>query len=130
MNAFLSFFKYILIIILVAAGILLLALGALVLFPSFKIFGLHYITGDSTQDLITIPMTGEGSENFVDADVLRFETTTFDVTVKTLTESQLYNSENITVEFYHKLGFKDTGAENEVDGIKYTPMKMQVQIFK
>lgn len=103
MNAFLSFFKYILIIILVAAGILLLALGALVLFPSFKIFGLHYITGDSTQDLITIPMTGEGSENFVDADVLRFETTTFDVTVKTLTESQLYNSENITVEFYHKL---------------------------
>ncbi len=45
-------------------------------------------------------------------------------------ESITVNSSPYAKEFYHKLGFKDTGAESEVDGIKYTPMKMQVQIFK
>ena len=41
------------------------------------------------------------------------------------------NLEYITVnaspyakEFYHRLGFKDTGKEDEIDGIRFTPMKM------
>lgn len=40
------------------------------------------------------------------------------------------NSSPYAKEFYHKLGFKDTGTESEVDGIKFIPMKMQIQNSK
>lgn len=33
------------------------------------------------------------------------------------------NSSPFAVPIYHKLGFQDTGAEQQKDGIRYTPMK-------
>lgn len=33
------------------------------------------------------------------------------------------------VGFYHKLGFKDTGPEEARDGIRYTPMKRELNII-
>lgn len=37
------------------------------------------------------------------------------------------NSSPYGVEFYHKLGFKDTGTEETKDGIRYTPMKRMLE---
>lgn len=39
-------------------------------------------------------------------------------------EYMTVNSSPYAKNFYHKLGFKDTDLEREVDGIKFTPMKM------
>ncbi|WP_246637648.1 GNAT family N-acetyltransferase [Crassaminicella profunda] len=37
------------------------------------------------------------------------------------------NSSRYAVEFYHKLGFQDTNLEQIVDGIRFTPMKLQIE---
>ncbi|MCY6354136.1 GNAT family N-acetyltransferase [Clostridium sp. ZS2-4] len=37
------------------------------------------------------------------------------------------NSSPYAVEFYHKLGFQDTSSEQTVDGIRFTPMKLQIR---
>lgn len=36
------------------------------------------------------------------------------------------NAAPYAIGFYHKLGFKDKGSEMENDGIKYTPMKLEL----
>lgn len=36
------------------------------------------------------------------------------------------NSSPFAVEFYHKLGFKDTSSEQTVNGIRFTPMKYKL----
>lgn len=36
------------------------------------------------------------------------------------------NSSPYAIEFYHKLGFKDTDSERIIDGIRFTPMKLKV----
>ncbi|MCY6370704.1 GNAT family N-acetyltransferase [Clostridium ganghwense] len=36
------------------------------------------------------------------------------------------NSSPYAVEFYHKLGFKDVNSEQNVDGIRFTPMKLKI----
>lgn len=40
------------------------------------------------------------------------------------------NSSPYAVEFYHKLGFENTDSEQTVDGIKFTPMKLDIYNFK
>ena len=40
------------------------------------------------------------------------------------------NSSPYAVGFYHKLGFVDTNSEQLVDGIRFTPMKLDVYNFK
>ena len=47
----------------------------------------------------------------------------FDMTYKEFGKRAMtVNSSPYAVEFYHKIGFKDTDSEKETDGIKYTPM--------
>lgn len=40
------------------------------------------------------------------------------------------NSSPYAVGFYHKIGFEDTDIEKTVDGIRFTPMKMDIYNFK
>ena len=40
------------------------------------------------------------------------------------------NSSPYAIEFYHKLGFQDTNTEQLVDGIRFTPMKIEVYNLK
>lgn len=47
----------------------------------------------------------------------------FDMTYKEFGKRAMtVNSSPYAVEFYHKIGFKDTDGEKETDGIIYTPM--------
>ena len=45
-------------------------------------------------------------------------------------QSITVNSSLYAVGFYHKLGFEDTNSEQLVDGIRFTPMKLDVYNFK
>ena len=36
------------------------------------------------------------------------------------------NSSPYAIEFYHKIGFKDTGKEQTVDGIRFLPMQLSI----
>ena len=40
------------------------------------------------------------------------------------------NSAPFAIDFYHKIGFKDTGKEQIVDGIKFLPMQLSIYKFK
>ena len=37
------------------------------------------------------------------------------------------NSSPYAVDFYHKRGFRDTGAETVADGIRFTPMEIRLK---
>lgn len=40
------------------------------------------------------------------------------------------NSAPFAIDFYHKIGFKDTGKEQTVDGIRFLPMQISIYKFK
>ena len=40
------------------------------------------------------------------------------------------NSAPFAIGFYHKIGFKDTGKEQTVDGIRFLPMQLSIYKFK
>ena len=40
------------------------------------------------------------------------------------------NSALFAIDFYHKIGFKDTGKEQTVDGIRFLPMQLSIYKFK
>ena len=100
MNAFLGLFKFIIVVALVIFSIVIVICGVLVLFPGFKLFGLHYISGDANQEVETVSLSGT---DFSNADVIRFQTDTFDVYLNTVKSSQLYNDGDITIENFHRL---------------------------
>jgi len=39
------------------------------------------------------------------------------------------NSSPYAVPIYHKLGFKDTGSEQVVNGLRFTPMEQNTEPF-
>lgn len=41
-------------------------------------------------------------------------------------ESITVNSSPYGIKFYHATGFEDTDTEQEIDGIKFTPMKLEI----
>jgi len=100
MNAFLGLFKFIIVVALIVFSVVIVVCGVLVLFPSFKLFGLHYISGDANQEVETVSLSGT---DFNNADKIRFKTDTFDVYLRTVKSSQLYDNGDITIENFHRL---------------------------
>lgn len=79
-------FRILAIILFVVLGVLILGMGALILFPSFSIFGYHYIHLDDEQRTSI-----DGSlDTFANADIIRFQTGRFDVFVVSDDESLLF----------------------------------------
>ncbi len=63
MNVFVNILKILLILVAIVIGVGLILLAALVIFPGFSLFGLHYVSGD-TQKVGDYINLGEASDNF------------------------------------------------------------------
>ncbi len=102
MNVFVNILKILIIIVFIGIAVVLVAFGALVLFPGFSLFGLHYITGDSKvvgleYDLKT------NSEEWQTVDTVWIKTNAWDIEVhpKTAQEDNIYLEDCLNVRWSH-----------------------------
>ena len=86
MNAFANILKILLIMIAIAVGVGLILLAALVLFPGFSLFGLHYISGDGQAVGNYITLNSEDENNQIDewnnVETVLIRTNSWDVTIR------------------------------------------------
>lgn len=88
MNVFLNILKYGLVVVLVALAMFIIACGCLVLFPSVNIFGLSYVTYDSTP---TLKQYDIGQEPFTNNDTILIDSGVFNVDVSIVNTKSITN---------------------------------------
>lgn len=79
-------FRILAIIIFAILGVLILGMGILIIFPSFNIFGYHYVNLDDQQRT----SLDVSSNMFSSADIIRFETGRFDIHLIETDETKLF----------------------------------------
>lgn len=79
-------FRILAIIVFIVLGVLILGMGILIIFPNFSIFGYHYIHLDDQQRT----SLDVSSQDFLDADIVRFETGRFDIYLLETDENLLF----------------------------------------
>ena len=100
MNVFVSFLKFIIILLALAVCVGLVLIGSMVIFPSFSLFGLHYVSGDTRTVGYYYDLTGsmEGSENNLtqwnEVDKVLIQTENWDVSVRAATEDDTLRTDN------------------------------------
>lgn len=79
-------FRILAIILFIVLGVLILGMGALIIFPDFNIFGYHYIhLNDQQRTSVDVQST-----DYLDADIIRFQTGRFDVYLLETDDSLLF----------------------------------------
>ena len=101
--------KYLLVIVIILFAICIILAGAMVMIPSFSLFGIHYLGEgglykyqiENTQATETEPAT-YGYTEFVDSEALQINTEGYDVYIRTLVknETAMENAIRINVSNY------------------------------
>lgn len=82
MNFFVNLLKILIILVVVAVGVVVILMGAMVLFPAFSVFGIHYVNGDAKSIIYYYDVThAENVTEWAQVDTLYIETNTWDVYV-------------------------------------------------
>lgn len=98
MNFLANLLKILIILVLFAVAACIVLMGAMVLFPSFSIFGIHYVTGDSKSIIYYYNVEHEKNiDEWASVDTFYIETDGWDVYV------------------YSNVGVKDAHTENGID---------------
>ncbi len=90
-----------------------------------KFWGAYKV--DQLVGVIVIKLDSHVSMLFVDPDFHRkgIGSRLFQVAFGEQAGKITVNASPYAIEFYHRLGFQDKSAEQIVDGIRFTPMKME-----
>lgn len=90
-----------------------------------KFWGAYEV--DQLVGVIVIKLDSHVSMLFVDPDFHRkgIGSRLFQVGFGEQAGKITVNSSPYAIEFYHRLGFQDKSAEQIIDGIRFTPMKME-----
>lgn len=108
MNVFANILKILIIIVVIAVAGMLLLLGALVLFPGFSIFGLHYIkgAGDPVGNYIELGATAENSKlaEWESASGILIKTVNWDISVAPVTKAteNYHLADTLTARWHHE----------------------------
>lgn len=82
MNFLANLLKILIILVIVAVVAVIIMMGAMVLFPSFSLFGIHYVNGDSKNILYYYDVThADNVAEWASVDTLYVETGNWDVYV-------------------------------------------------
>lgn len=108
MNAFVNILKILIIILVIGVAGILILMGALVLFPGFNLFGLHYIKGSGQTSGTYIELNAEEEGNKLvqwnNASGVIIKTNGWDISVHPVTEASKnnYAPKTITSLWSHK----------------------------
>ena len=98
MNFFANLLKILIIVVLIAAAAVIILMGAMVIFPSFSIFGIHYVSGDSKSTVYYYNINHQDNvAEWANVDTFYVETNNWDVYV------------------YSNTNFKDAHTDNGID---------------
>ena len=119
MNVFVNILKILIILVAIVIGVALLLLAALVLFPGFSLFGLHYISGDGKTVGHYINLDSTAEENYVqewnNTNTVSIITTDWDIEVRPVDKNSEnnYMVDTITALFTHRYNGFVYGDVNE-----------------
>ena len=102
MNVFVSILKILIIILAIGVAAVVLLMGAMVIFPGFSLFGIHYVSGDSRSmgyyyDVTATDADGVNNvEQWAAVDKVLIVTDSWDISLRAVTENDTpYNEVGI-----------------------------------